>query len=85
MEKMRTNTESRLAYRVRMLSAMERTDLLNKLGMGRTTLFHRLNDPGKLTLDEARTITRFLEALDNEDYDIYEMLRPVEITAKATA
>lgn len=77
--------ESRLAYRLRKLSKEQREQLMESMAMGKTAWYARLAKPASFTLEEASTITRYLEALDNEEYDIYEMLRPVEITAKATA
>lgn len=80
MDKYRTvETETRLAYRIRRLRKEEREQLCERIGIGRTTLFTRLNNPGKLTLDEASGITRFLEELDNTDYDINQLMRPVEV------
>lgn len=76
-----TTTETRLAYRVRKLSTAEREELMARTGLGRTTLYARLNAPGKLTLDEATAITRYLEELDNEDYDLNLLLLPVDIGA----
>lgn len=86
MDKKRTaDHETRLAYRIRRLSTEEREQLLQRIGLGRTALFTRLNNPGKFTLDEASGITSFLEELDNMEYDIYQLMRPVEIMPQTTA
>lgn len=73
-------TETKLAYRLGRLNTEERQELLARLGMARSTLWARLQEPGKFTLNEATTITRFLEELDGEDYDMLEMLRPIQLT-----
>lgn len=70
-------TETRLAYRLRQLTPVEREQLLDLLGMSRTTFYARMNNPRSLTLDEAITITRFLEALEGEELDLFQMLEPV--------
>ena len=70
-------TETRLAYRLRQLTPVEREQLLDMLGMSRTTFYARMNNPRSLTLDEASTITRFLEALEGEELDLFQMLEPV--------
>lgn len=82
MARKEDQADTRLSYRIRKLSTANRMRLLQALNMGRTTLYAKLNAPGTLTLDQASTITRFLEELDGEDYDINELMRPVEI-AKA--
>lgn len=73
-------TETRLSYRLRKLNAEERAELLARLGIHRTTLWARLANPGSFTLDEATAIQRFLNELDNVDYDMMEMLRPIQLT-----
>lgn len=73
----RPETETRLTYRLRKLTADQRSQLLQELNMGRTTFFDRLRNPMCLTLEEASTICRFLEALDGCDYDLFEELKPV--------
>ena len=73
-------TETRLAYRLRRLNAEERAELLARLGISRNTLWARLANPGTFSLDEATAIARFLEELDNESYDMLEMLRPIQLT-----
>lgn len=72
-------SESRLSYRLRKLSTGQRNELLQHLGMSRTTLFARMKAPGTFTLDEAATVTRFLEGLDDCAYDVYDMMRPIEL------
>ena len=79
MPKYGTEKETRLAYRVRMLDAAEREELMARSGLSRTTLYARLKAPGKLTLDEATAITRFLEELDDVAYDLTMMLLPMDI------
>lgn len=69
--------ESKLAYRLRQLTPVEREQLLELLGMSRTTFYARLNNTGTITLDEASIVCRFLEALDGEDLDLFRMLEPV--------
>ena len=82
MDKFRTtDQETKLSYRLRQLSAIEREQLLDQLGMAKTTLYARVANPRKLTLDEASTISRFLEAIDGEDYDMFRMLEPVNLRA----
>lgn len=73
-------TETRLSYRIRIMSTEEREELLARLGISRTTLWARLNAPGTFSLDEAAAIQRFLEELDNESYDMLDMLRPIQLT-----
>lgn len=73
--------ETKLAYRLRQLMPVEREQLLELLGMGRTTFYARLNNTGTLTLDEASIVCRFLEALDGEDLDLFRMLEPVNLRA----
>lgn len=82
MDKSRTtDQETKLSYRLRQLSAIEREQLLDQLGMAKTTLYARVANPRKLTLDEASTISRFLEAIDGEDYDMFALLEPVNLRA----
>ncbi len=82
MDKIRTaDQETKLAYRLRQLTPVEREQLLDQLGMAKTTLYARMANPRKLTLDEASTISRFLEAIDGENYDMYALLEPVNIHA----
>ncbi len=73
--------ESKLAYRLRQLTPVEREQLLELLGMSRTTFYARLNNTGTITLDEASIVCRFLEALDGEDLDLFAMLEPVNLRA----
>lgn len=73
------NNETRLAYRIRRMSAEERTELLARLGITRSTLWRRLNKPGTFTLDDGGVISRYLEELDGESYDMLEMLRPIAL------
>lgn len=72
--------ETRLTYRLRRLSVEERDELLARLGLSRNTFYARLRAPRTLTLDEADCIGSFLTELDNEDYDMMEMLRPIQLT-----
>lgn len=72
--------ESRLAYRIRRMTSEERSELRARLGITRNTLWRRLNEPGTFSLDDAAVIQRFLEELDNESYDLVEMLRPIALT-----
>lgn len=82
MDKIRTtDQETKLSYRLRQLTPVERQQLLDMLGMAKTTLYARVANPRKLTLDEASTISRFLEAIDGEDYDMFRMLEPVNLRA----
>lgn len=73
--------ESRLSYRLRRLTTAQRRELMQKLGLSKTTLYARMQKPGSLTLDEADTLRQYLEGIDNEAYDIYHLLREVDITA----
>lgn len=72
--------ETRLAYRLRQLTAEQRAELLARLGISRTTLWARLERPGTFSLDDARALHQFLEELDGESYDMLEMLRPIQLT-----
>lgn len=72
--------ETRLSYRLSRLTTDERKQLLERLGISRSTLWSRCKQPGTFTLDDATTIQQFLSQLDNEDYDMLEMLRPIQLT-----
>lgn len=77
----KTTIEPALSTRLRRLSAAEREALLTQLAMSQTTFYRRLNFPGEFTLDEAEAIRQYLEHLDGEDLDMFQMLRPVEVAA----
>lgn len=85
MARKEDQAETRLSYRIRKLSTAHRERLLQTLNMGRTTLYTKLNQPGTLTLDQASIITRFLEDVDDCEYDITELMRPLEIIPQTAA
>lgn len=74
-------TETRLTYRLGKLSPQERDQLINELQVSKTTYYRLRENPHHLTLEQAERLRRFLEALDNEEYDMFRLLEPVEIAA----
>lgn len=79
MPNIRTGT--RLSYRLSKLSTAERDDLIKELEVSKTTYYRLRENPRQLSLEHAERLRRFLEALDNEEYDMFRLLEPVEIAA----
>lgn len=71
--------ETRLVYRLRQLDKEQRTTILDTIGMGESTWFRKLNDPGTFSLDEFSAIVSYLEKLDGEDYDAFHLLTTIDL------
>lgn len=74
----KSSHQTLLARYVRALDANAKAELCARLGIGRTTLYDRLNHPGRMTLDQARVVCAFLEEQGNCDLDITHMMELVE-------
>ncbi|HNA32556.1 MAG TPA: hypothetical protein PL010_12100 [Flavobacteriales bacterium] len=73
--------ETRLAFRLRHLTAQQRVELCAQLNVSDRTLYRIADHPGSmLTLEQADRLRQYLEAVDNCDYDMYQLLREVDIT-----
>jgi|GEM_PF-2900459 len=74
-------TETRLAFRLRHLTPQQRTELCAQLDVSDRTLYRIAHDPARmLNLEQADRLRQYLEALDNCEYDMYQLLRQVDIT-----
>lgn len=73
--------ETRLAYRLRHLTAQQRTELCAQLNVSNRTLYRIADHPAHmLTLEQADRLRQYLEAVDNCDYDMYQLLHDMDIT-----
>jgi len=63
------------------LTAAERDELLTLLGVSKTTYYRLREQPQELTLDQADRLRKYLEQLDNCEYDMFQLLEHVDLTA----
>lgn len=74
-----SETNSRLRYRLDLLSAEQRDQLMASLEVSKTTYYRLRDNPHQLTLEQAERLRVFLEGLDNCEYDMFRLLEPVEL------
>jgi hypothetical protein len=69
--------ETKLSYLLTLIgkNADQRNELCQRLGITPSTFYARRNNPGDFTLDQAVILDQFLEELNGQPVDTYQLFR----------